>query len=328
MTSPLLSVCLITYNHENYIKQAIDGILMQQVDFNWELIIAEDCSTDGTREILLEYKEKYPDFIKLILQEKNVGPAKNFLDLIQTPKSKYIAYCEGDDYWTDPLKIQKQVDILELNENIGLVCSKVKHYNQTSGDFIEITPTFVKASNDVIALMLKSKFISLSASIFRASVLFKVIDAIRVELETGIIGDTRILLETVYQSEVYFLNEVTAVYRILEGSASHPNEVNKYILAIKDSYLCRKEFVVRNNLNKKWLSDSICNTNRGLINQAFVAKKYSDSMKFLGSILIIDTLKYCRFNVFVKKIKLDIWMKLMLSLVGIGLLRQKLKKSN
>ncbi len=113
MNSPLLSVCLITYNHAKYIRQAIDGVLMQKVNFEWELIIADDCSKDDTREILLEYKEKYPDFIKLILQEKNVGAAKNWMDLITSPQSKYIAYFEGDDYWTDENKLQKQVDFLE-----------------------------------------------------------------------------------------------------------------------------------------------------------------------------------------------------------------------
>lgn len=325
MKTPLLSVCLITYNHENYIRQAIEGVLMQKVDFEWELIIAEDCSTDKTRAIVLEYKEKHPHFIKLILQEKNVGPAKNFLDLIETPKSKYIAYFEGDDYWIDPLKLQKQVDILEANKNIGLVYTNVQHFDQTTGDFIEIAPRFAKEPLEVIPLMLKSKFIDLSASVFRTEVLFNVIDVIRVELETKVIGDTRILLESVYRSEIYFLNEVTTVYRIVEGSASHPKGVDKYILAINDSYLCRKEFVNRNNLNTKWLSHTICNTNRGLINQAFVAKKYSDTIKLLKNILILDTFKYCSFTVFVEKIKLNIWIKLILSILGIGFLRQKFK---
>ena len=89
---------------------------MQKVDFDYELIIADDYSTDGTREIILDYKENYPGLIKLILQKRNVGPGKNWLDLIEAPKSKYIAYFEGDDYWTDPYKLQKQVDFLEANE--------------------------------------------------------------------------------------------------------------------------------------------------------------------------------------------------------------------
>lgn len=118
MKKPLLSICLITYNHEKFIRQAIDSVLMQKVNFDWELIIADDYSKDTTREIILEYKAKYPELIKLILQEKNVGPAKNWLDLISAPKAKYVAYFEGDDFWSDPLKLQKQVDILEKSPHL------------------------------------------------------------------------------------------------------------------------------------------------------------------------------------------------------------------
>ena len=125
MKKPLLSVCLITYNHANYIEQAIEGVLMQSVNFSWELIIADDFSTDGTREILLKYKEKYPNFIKLLLQEKNVGPGKNFSDLLNEPQSKYIAYFEGDDYWIDPLKLQKQVDFIESHPDYVLIHSDI-----------------------------------------------------------------------------------------------------------------------------------------------------------------------------------------------------------
>lgn len=113
--NPLLSVCLITYNHVNYIKQAIEGVLMQQVNFTWELIIADDFSTDGTREILFEYQKAYPHLIKLILQPENVGAAKNWLDLIRYPRAKYIAYFEGDDYWLTTEKLQLQVGFLENN---------------------------------------------------------------------------------------------------------------------------------------------------------------------------------------------------------------------
>ncbi|MBS1656809.1 MAG: glycosyltransferase [Bacteroidetes bacterium] len=110
-----LSVCIITYNHAKFIRQALDSVLMQKVDFPWEIIIADDCSTDGTREIIIEYQKQHPQLIRLILQEKNVGPALNWLELISTPSAKYIAYLEGDDYWIDSLKLQKQISFLELN---------------------------------------------------------------------------------------------------------------------------------------------------------------------------------------------------------------------
>ncbi len=122
----ILSVCLITYNHEKFVAQAIESILKQNTSFNWELVIADDCSTDQTRNILKEYQQKYPEKIHLILQEKNVGPAENFIRLITFPKSKYIAYLEGDDYWIDENKLQKQVDFLEANPDYGIHSSGAK----------------------------------------------------------------------------------------------------------------------------------------------------------------------------------------------------------
>ncbi|MGD9494012.1 MAG: glycosyltransferase [Bacteroidales bacterium] len=120
MEDTILSVCLITYNHVKFIREAIEGVLNQEVNFTFELIIADDFSNDGTREILLEYKKQYPDKIKLVLQKTNVGAARNWLDLINAPKSKYIAYFEGDDYWIDSHKLQKQIDFLENNQEFVL----------------------------------------------------------------------------------------------------------------------------------------------------------------------------------------------------------------
>ncbi|GHU81665.1 glycosyl transferase [Bacteroidia bacterium] len=132
MDSTILSVCLITYNHVNYIQQSIEGILMQKVNFRWKLIIADDFSTDGTREVIQEYKNKYPDFLTLILQKRNVGALKNWIDLISYPQSKYIVYFEGDDYWTDPHKLQKQVDFLEANPEYSLCTHLYKTYDDAT----------------------------------------------------------------------------------------------------------------------------------------------------------------------------------------------------
>lgn len=122
--APLVSVCLITYNHAPYFRQAIESILMQEVDFAIEIIIADDFSTDGTREVTIEYQKKYPQLIRLILQEKNLGAALNWAALMNAPIGKYIAYLDGDDYWTDPLKLQKQVDFLEKNQEY-ILCAHV-----------------------------------------------------------------------------------------------------------------------------------------------------------------------------------------------------------
>jgi len=123
---PLVSVCMITYNHENFIKDAIEGILMQKTSFPIELIIGEDCSTDNTRKIVKDYEEKYPEIIFAQYSEKNLGMINNFLNVLQAARGKYIALCEGDDYWTDPLKLQKQVDFLEANPEYVICANRTK----------------------------------------------------------------------------------------------------------------------------------------------------------------------------------------------------------
>ncbi len=127
--TPLLSVIVVTYNHANYIGQCLDGILMQQTNFPFEIILGEDESSDGTREICQEYAERFPQNIKLLLQSRedvlyiNDRPTgrANYIACLNECKGKYIAQCEGDDYWTDPLKLQKQVDFLEHNDSY-VVC--------------------------------------------------------------------------------------------------------------------------------------------------------------------------------------------------------------
>ncbi len=130
---PLLSIVTITYNHEPYIRKCIEGVLMQQVNFPIEFIIAEDCSTDGTLTICKEYAEKYPDLIQLITSDNNVGALVNERRAMKAAKGKYIAFCEGDDYWTDPLKLQKQVDFLEEHPEYSVTFHRCKHYNVVDG---------------------------------------------------------------------------------------------------------------------------------------------------------------------------------------------------
>lgn len=112
---PMVSVAMITYNHGKYIRQALDSILMQKVDFKYEVIIGDDCSPDNTQDILREYQLLYPDKFKMILRDKNVGATKNAYDVMTHCIGRYIAHLEGDDYWTDENKLQKQVDFLNAN---------------------------------------------------------------------------------------------------------------------------------------------------------------------------------------------------------------------
>lgn len=136
-TSPLVSIQCITYNHEKYIRDALEGFLMQKTTFPVEILIHDDASTDNTANIIREYQAKYPQLFKPIYQiENQYSQKKGVITKIQNErtKGKYIAKCEGDDYWTDPLKLQKQVDFLEGNEDV-YVC----FHNRSVLDFNGVT---------------------------------------------------------------------------------------------------------------------------------------------------------------------------------------------
>lgn len=141
-TTPKVSVLMITYNHEKYIEEAVRSVMMQETDFDYELIIGEDCSTDNTREIVLRLKDEFPDKIRLILHQENVGMIPNFIDVYNAATGEYIALCEGDDYWTDPKKLQLQVDFLENNPSIR-ICShpvQILREHGSSGEEIKTCP--------------------------------------------------------------------------------------------------------------------------------------------------------------------------------------------
>lgn len=133
MTIPTkVSVCMITYNHENYIREAIEGVLMQVCEFKVELIVANDCSTDITNEVIIDILQNHPHshWINYINHLDNKGMMPNFIWALQKCKGNYIALCDGDDYWTDPLKLQKQVDFLEKNPEYVISCHDTHVINE------------------------------------------------------------------------------------------------------------------------------------------------------------------------------------------------------
>lgn len=120
MTKPKVSIVCVTYNQEKYIAQTLDSFVMQKTDFPFEVIVSDDCSTDKTAEIVREYANKYPNIVKPIFQVKNLGPGKHSNRVFSIAKSLYLVFCEGDDYFTHPLKLQKQVDFLDKNPDYSI----------------------------------------------------------------------------------------------------------------------------------------------------------------------------------------------------------------
>lgn len=118
--NPLVSVCITAYNIDKYLVQCIESILMQETNFNYEIVVGEDCSTDNTREILMTYASKFPDVFRILYNKKNIGMMPNFIKTIESAKGKYVAVMDGDDVWLDKYKLQKQIDFLIANEDYSL----------------------------------------------------------------------------------------------------------------------------------------------------------------------------------------------------------------
>src|ERR1019366_3341074 len=126
MSEPVVSICMITYNHEPYLRQAIESVLAQQTSFEFELVIGEDCSTDRTRDIALEYQDANPDVVRVLPNTGRLGANKNFERTLASCRGKYVAMLEGDDFWTSAQKLQHQVDVLEAHPDLAVIFHQVR----------------------------------------------------------------------------------------------------------------------------------------------------------------------------------------------------------
>ena len=214
VANPLVSILCVTYNHKDYIAQALDSFLMQKTNFKFQVIVGDDCSTDGTTEILKEYAKKYPDIIKPIFREKNIGATKNSLEVYSNAKTPYVAICEGDDYWIDEYKLQKQVDFLETHPDYSICFHPVKvvydGFDFEKTDEIYPTQKMIE-SGTTFELLLKTNFMCTNSiicrSIFRNT---KYEDCVPKDAQPG---DWFISLLHAKEGKIKMLPEIMAVYR-------------------------------------------------------------------------------------------------------------------
>ena len=154
---PVVSICCATYNHVHFIRQCLDGFVMQKTKFPFEVLIHDDASMDGTQDVIREYEAKYPDIIKPIYQKENQyskGVRVSLVYNYSRVRGKYVALCEGDDYWTDPYKLQKQVDFLEAHPDYVMCSHQFNQYWQEEGRLEEIAdPHFKGADYDLLNLI-------------------------------------------------------------------------------------------------------------------------------------------------------------------------------
>jgi glycosyltransferase involved in cell wall biosynthesis len=248
---PLASAVIVTYNQEKYIEQAIDCALAQKVDFGYEIVIGEDCSTDRTREICLRYQDKYPDIIRVITSDKNVGLLDNWYRSVKAARGKYIAGCGGDDYWHNPEKLQKQIGFLEKNPEYGLVHSEIDFYYQNTGQvernyFLSHGYHHDDMSGNTLELIMDAKYpIRASAAAFPRSIFDTYYDAEEFKRRGFVMEDMPFYMEIAAHSKIHYISESLATYRLLEESVSQSNnEPKKMRFWISDSemylYYCDK----------------------------------------------------------------------------------------
>ncbi|MEO0071189.1 MAG: glycosyltransferase [candidate division WOR-3 bacterium] len=238
---PLVSIHMLTYNHEPYITRAIEGVLMQETNFPIELIIGEDCSTDRTREIVLNYQQKRPDIIRVVLWKKNTGGLLNFQVVNKLLRGKYVAFCEGDDYWIHPKKLQIQIEIMESNPKIGLVYGDYYSYDTATKNFIRWFPAKRQASEykDLFTKLIVNEVKHpLTCTVcMRKDLYFSILNDNKRDFGMGFLSvDTQLWLEASRLTEFKKINEPLAVHNILSESKYNTKDIVRKIEFTKSGY--------------------------------------------------------------------------------------------
>lgn len=237
ISPPIVSICMITYNHENYLSEAIDGVLIQKTNFKFQLVIGEDCSSDGTREICEEYANKYPDKIKLLEFSENLGMLPNFIRTLEACKGKYIALCEGDDYWTDSYKLQKQVDFLEENSDYSGSCHWVDILFENTGRLNKTRYRF--GGTITLKQILENRWtiIHTASFVFRSKYMDKYFSKGLLNHERQS-GDKYLFAYITSKGKINSIEEVMSIYRKNDGGVTnniinHNHPKKKYLNKIE-----------------------------------------------------------------------------------------------
>ncbi|WP_373056918.1 glycosyltransferase [Zunongwangia sp. H14] len=297
MSSVFVSIFMLTYNQENFIGHTIESILCQKTDFNFQLVIGEDCSTDRTTEICEDYAEKYPQKIKLLKSKKNIGLIQNFIQTFKECKGKYVAICDGDDYWIDVLKLQKQVSFLESNPDFYITYTAVNFLYPNGEVHIKKGADLPNVS-DFKDLIFKNFIPSVS-------VLFRNIQ-LKEEFPSWLddlpYGDWPIYLWTIRSGKkIKYFDEVTAVYRkeigVSEKLKRVPSDIAKVNLKIIENIYNDPKF----SSHRAIIKESLVQHKFSLMACLFREKNYSQSLRLAKSLWKFHPVKVMRIYLFLLK---------------------------
>ncbi len=290
----MVSIGMLTYNQVHYVRQALDGIIMQKVNFRYEVIVGDDASTDGTQDVLLEYRDRYPNIFKLILRSENIGATRNNYDLKYRTTGKYYACLEGDDYWTDENKLQRQVDFLESHPEYVACVHKCRFVDE-NGHAVPSQPINGYYSNKEVftigdfergelpgqtaTLMYRNIFLDREKDY---SILYKANSAI---------GDKTIILLLTSMGNIYNMDCVMSCYRFIRNvdgsnvssgfnSRNHRDELMEYLIALEQ--YAKTELNTPLDMSKKKKDYFVAAVTVWLKNPSRANKQIVDHMYELG----------------------------------------------
>lgn len=291
-SKPLVSVCITTYNMQDYIGRALDSVLTQQTDFDFEIIVSDDSSTDSTLDILEFYKQKAGSSLTVLEAEENKGLIENFVKALRESRGKYIATLDADDYWIDPLKLQKQVDILNRQAEIGFVYTN--YYNETASNGTRragYSKGHRYPGNNAYFSMIASLFVQISTPCFRRSLL-DLVPMDEFVKRKFVAQDLSFFLGFSLVTIGYYIPDFTTVYTIREGSMSHEKDFEKRILNYEKcfeigNYYIEKHPAPANIIDKRQFQHSF-----NLLLASWQTRDFEKVQKFIKPLLAKDFFKY------------------------------------
>ncbi len=242
MSTPLASIVVLTYNQEHSLPVTLDSLLAQKTDFPFEIVVGDDCSKDGTREVLADYAERYPDIIRPIYNERNLGILGNYVSTLAQCRGKYLAGCAGDDFWEDPEKLQLQVDIMERDPEIGVV------YTDITVDSVVTGEKYVRHCQDpepdTFTQLLRGCFITAPTACYRADLL-QYVDWDVFQRRGFIMEDYPMWLTFSLYKKFYHLKRATLTYRIEREYINDPRAVSLHACKFDEGTTDVRRYFIR-----------------------------------------------------------------------------------
>ncbi|MBX2953723.1 MAG: glycosyltransferase [Leadbetterella sp.] len=242
MAEPLVSVHLLTYNHVKFIRQSVESVLAQKTTFPFEVIIGDDCSTDGTSAIVDEYAARYPHLVRVVRGEKNGGPQPNSIRILENCRGKYMAALEGDDYWTDPYKLQKQADFMEAHPDFSICFTNTRvEFFDGDGEPYLLNQNLEKDVFELKDLIGEKEiwFMGTATLFYTMSSIFPV----QPWFPKTKSGDIPMIMLAARHGKIKFLPDVTAAYRRHAAGASNTDHKD-------DAVFLENRIMMYSNLNR------------------------------------------------------------------------------